>query len=758
VSLVIAVPTALTGRTTREQAAIAMLAIGGTGTAFFSVLAMRAEGEAAVPFDNVQQLVAIVAAIGALLIVRPNADGEQRRVHGTLAVALALGSIGFLIWDSVPSPTAASITADAFFLAATVLAVVGVGTTIFRGLDRPMVAAVALDTLIFVLGVITAVLMVWNRNGGPAGGDASPSALVGAVVLYSAAAAGVIGLIARRIKPSVRGPWSVVVGVYAIGSSWLFWLDGAARGGGSLITPADFLFSVGVLIAAFGGVTWATSRSVSPIYEQVARRAADLFPILAVVAAATLELVPRRTSGIDEVTLVATGTMLAAMARQVLLLQAERHARDAERRVSSRLAREIEERAATIVMLSRLEPGDTPEATAQRICEEALRLDGIDFAVVRAFDSAGRVIPLANAGMDLGGSLALGEPIDAARGAITVERAVAGPWVEILAPDMAVPHLRALHGSGLRGTANAPMRWEDTLIGAVGLGTSSEETAAWLSERLPMVREFGVVAAGLLGPALAARERRAQLRLELQGVIDQEAFRPVFQVVKELATGRVIGFEALTRFADGTPPDLKFQGAVAAGLGLELEQACLTASIRAATALPPGAWLSLNVSPALALAAEPLVALIRTTDREIVLEITEHAPIEDYPRLAGALVTLRHHARLAVDDAGAGYAGLRHILEVQPQFVKLDISLVRAVDKDAARRAMIGGMIAFARDAGCALIAEGIETPGELATLQALGVGFGQGYLLGRPAPVEAIDAARPARRLSPASAGLARG
>jgi EAL domain-containing protein (putative c-di-GMP-specific phosphodiesterase class I) len=145
------------------------------------------------------------------------------------------------------------------------------------------------------------------------------------------------------------------------------------------------------------------------------------------------------------------------------------------------------------------------------------------------------------------------------------------------------------------------------------------------------------------------------------------------------------------------------------------------------------------------------VALLRATDRELVLEITEHAPIEDYPRLADALVTLRHHARLAVDDAGAGYAGLRHILEVQPQFVKLDISLVRAVDKDAARRAMIGGMVAFARDAGCALIAEGIETPGELATLQELGVRFGQGYLLGRPAPVDAIDPARSARLLSPA-------
>lgn len=724
------------GRATREPTAIAMLALGGTATAVLSALAVRAAGEAAVFYDNAQQLAAIVAAIGALLIVRRAGDAEQRRVRGALALALALGSIGFLIWDSTPSPTAAAFTADAFFLAATALVVVGVGATILRGLDRQLLAAVALDTLIFFLGVITAVMTVWYRNDGPAGGDASPSALIGAVVLYSAAAAGLIGLVARRIEPRVRGPWSVVVGVYAIGSSWLFWLDAAARGGGTLITPVDFLFSAGVLIAAYGGVTWATPRSVSPLYERVAGRAADLFPILAVVVAAALELVPRQAGGLDGVTLFASGTMLAAMARQGLLVHAERHARDAERRASGRLAREIQERAATIVTLSRLEPADTPELTAQRICAEALRLDGIDFAVVRAFDRAGRVIALAFDGIDLGGRLVPGEPIEPARGAITVERAAAGPWVEILTPDSAASHLDALHAAGLRGTANAPLRWEDRLIGAVGLGTRSPETAAWLSDRLPTAREFGVVAAALLGPALAAREWLTEVRRDLQGVIDREAFRPVFQVIEELASGRAVGFEALTRFADGTRPDLKFHEAEEAGLGLELEMACLAAAVRAAAALPSNAWLSLNVSPALAMTVEPLLAILRHVDRKVVLEITEHVPIENYARLADALAILRGHARLAVDDAGAGYAGLRHILEVKPDFVKLDISLVRAVDTDPARRAMIGSMIAFAHEAGCVLLAEGIETPGELATLRKLGVGLGQGYLLGRPSPV----------------------
>jgi predicted signal transduction protein with EAL and GGDEF domain len=104
-----------------------------------------------------------------------------------------------------------------------------------------------------------------------------------------------------------------------------------------------------------------------------------------------------------------------------------------------------------------------------------------------------------------------------------------------------------------------------------------------------------------------------------------------------------------------------------------------------------------------------------------------------------ALDQVRDRARLAVDDAGAGYAGLRHILELRPHFVKLDISLVRNVDNDPARQAMVIGMAHFATYVGCDLIAEGVETANELTTLKLLGVPFGQGYLLGRPAPVDAI-------------------
>jgi EAL domain-containing protein (putative c-di-GMP-specific phosphodiesterase class I) len=173
--------------------------------------------------------------------------------------------------------------------------------------------------------------------------------------------------------------------------------------------------------------------------------------------------------------------------------------------------------------------------------------------------------------------------------------------------------------------------------------------------------------------------------------------------------------------------------------------ACLHMQVEQARRLPPGSFLSLNVSPTLALCVTPLLDVVAAVDRQVVLEVTEHAEIDDYPRLMAALDQVRSHAMLAVDDAGAGYAGLHHILELRPQYVKLDISLVRNIDSDPARQAMVTGMARFAESVGCALIAEGIETENELTTLKLLTVAYGQGYFLARPAPIGAIPGAAPA-------------
>ena len=183
-------------------------------------------------------------------------------------------------------------------------------------------------------------------------------------------------------------------------------------------------------------------------------------------------------------------------------------------------------------------------------------------------------------------------------------------------------------------------------------------------------------------------------------------------------------------------PDLAFLAADKVGMMVQLEKACLNAQIEEAKQLPAGSFVSLNVSPALAICLTPLIDVVSAADRAVVLEITEHAEIDDYTQLMAALDQVRPYAMLAVDDAGAGYAGLHHILELRPQYVKLDISLVRNVDTDPARQAMVAGMAHFARNAGCELIAEGIESEEELTELVRLGVHLGQGYLCGKPGPI----------------------
>lgn len=234
------------------------------------------------------------------------------------------------------------------------------------------------------------------------------------------------------------------------------------------------------------------------------------------------------------------------------------------------------------------------------------------------------------------------------------------------------------------------------------------------------------------------RQRQMDARARITQIIEAVEFSPVFQPIVTLTAGRVVGYEALTRFADGTRPDLVFAEAARIGLGTDLEAACLSAALAtSARSLPRHGWLSVNVSPTLVLDTERLGRLLAAARLPIVLEITEHVPIADYAAIRSAIASL-HIVRSAIDDAGAGFSSFRHILELRPHFVKLDVGLVHTIEDDPARQALVSGMAYFATRTGCELIAEGIETTAERDTLRSLDVGLGQGYLLGRPAAVEA--------------------
>jgi EAL domain-containing protein (putative c-di-GMP-specific phosphodiesterase class I) len=161
------------------------------------------------------------------------------------------------------------------------------------------------------------------------------------------------------------------------------------------------------------------------------------------------------------------------------------------------------------------------------------------------------------------------------------------------------------------------------------------------------------------------------------------------------------------------------------------------AALAALPAMPDGAYLAVNVSPA-TLMDPSLVALLSShaCDR-VIVELTEHARVEDYDDIGVAVQRLRElGVRLAIDDAGAGFSSFQHILQLRPELIKLDRSLTRAVDTDPVRYALASALVTFASSLGASVCAEGIETEQELVALQQLGILYGQGYFLGRPAPL----------------------
>ncbi len=235
-----------------------------------------------------------------------------------------------------------------------------------------------------------------------------------------------------------------------------------------------------------------------------------------------------------------------------------------------------------------------------------------------------------------------------------------------------------------------------------------------------------------------AAERRTR-RAVIADVVRGGGPDIVLQPIVELAGRRVVGFEALARFP-GLPhrgPEAWFAEAAEVGLGVELELSAIRAALRYLDDLPAGTHLSVNAGPATAACPELLELLDDVPPRRVVLELTEHVGVDDYSALTEALAGLRRRGlRLAVDDAGSGFASLRHVLNLAPDVIKLDGELVGGLDRDPARRALAGALLAFGADIGAEVVAEGIETARECAVLRGLGFRLGQGHHLGRPEPL----------------------
>ena len=419
-----------------------------------------------------------------------------------------------------------------------------------------------------------------------------------------------------------------------------------------------------------------------------------------------------------------------------------------ERSLEQHSIRLIRERALIGETIRGLSRGDTPEATAQAICRRVVTLAGVRAAGLFLFELDARAWPI--------GFVVEGAPdsplrrLPVQRSRHLRERAAEGPWIEPWVNRPWHPYNRLLNSLGVHAVAYAPVRHEQRLIGLLLTCAKQSVQEAAVAEVLPALVEAADLAGALIGRDVAERTEARRGRDHIAGIIASRAFHPVFQPIVELKHNAIVGYEALTRFSDGSNPELMFAEATAVGLGVELETATLGAALPAAETLPESAWLNVNVSPELILAGEPLRTLLGGSRRRLVLEVTEHTAITDYPAFRAAMAALGPKVELAVDDAGVGFASLRHIVELNPAFVKLDRWLIADLESDEARQAMIVGLGHFAHVTGCRLIAEGIETDIELIALRDLAIELGQGYLLGRPLPVD--ETRRPPARLGAAT------
>jgi EAL domain-containing protein (putative c-di-GMP-specific phosphodiesterase class I) len=235
---------------------------------------------------------------------------------------------------------------------------------------------------------------------------------------------------------------------------------------------------------------------------------------------------------------------------------------------------------------------------------------------------------------------------------------------------------------------------------------------------------------------MRTRERRTQIRrLCADGELET-----VFQPMIELDSDHPVAYEALTRFPGQTRSTREcFADATELGVGPDLELAAVRSALGYLDAFPPDTRLSINVSPGVAVTDE-FFDLVAPVAERLIIELTEHEPVEDYDALSEALSHLRTMgALIAIDDVGAGFATLRHIIRLAPDILKLDLSLTQTVERDSSSRALTSALIDFGDSTGTLIAAEGIETQAELDLLRELGVDQGQGYFLGRPERLMAL-------------------
>jgi EAL domain-containing protein (putative c-di-GMP-specific phosphodiesterase class I) len=291
------------------------------------------------------------------------------------------------------------------------------------------------------------------------------------------------------------------------------------------------------------------------------------------------------------------------------------------------------------------------------------------------------------------------------------------------------------------GHLSVPIRLSDGGVFGTFCCFSHDPDPTLNDRNLSTLRVLGELAADIIERRARRAARRQAARARIRGAIDLEEFQIAYQPIFELAERRAVGLEALARFSDASErsPGEWFDDAREAELTVELELALIRRALIEWGQLPTDVYLALNVSPETATSGDLERMLEWAPQERVVIELTEHQEIEDYQQLRASLSGLRRRARLAVDDVGAGFSSLRHIVDLEPELIKLDASLIRNLHKEPGRAALVKALVSFASDLGMILVAEGVESAEEYGELKSLGVQNAQGFFMAMPLPLEAV-------------------
>jgi EAL domain-containing protein (putative c-di-GMP-specific phosphodiesterase class I) len=380
----------------------------------------------------------------------------------------------------------------------------------------------------------------------------------------------------------------------------------------------------------------------------------------------------------------------------------------------------------------------TPEEAIERILALARNQLGMDVAFVSAIEHGLEQIRAIDGdaesfGLDGGIAIPLEESYCNRMIKGRLPNAVPDTRHEERVRDLAVTA-----SAGIGAYVGVPVHlWDGRLYGTLCCLSHSPEPS--LDERdVRFMHVLATVISDQIEQEARLAERKRVVSDRVQAALD-EGINMVFQPVFDLEDGGVFAYEALARFPvePYRPPSDWFADAAEVGLGIDLELMAIESALAKLDQLPAGIRLALNVSPATAISPR-FFAVVAPVANRLIVEVTEHERVEDYDALNEALTALRRlGARIAIDDVGAGFASLSHILELAPDIVKLDLSLTRDIAGDPMRHALASSLVDFAAGIDATIGAEGIETQSELDRLRILKVRYGQGFHLGAPGPLE---------------------